>query len=178
MSVNPPPQRQRQPTPGSGLQTQTQVQTVAGTQAGTATPAPTILRLRGAHAPSTQRVQWAESVIDNEGLGRKSSKVCCIYHAPREVGESSDESSSDSSSSDSDSDSGGDNAYDARERALAQRRAKDQQHRHGPNCAHGREEKGAGQGSGHATAKAKERWWEWRPVDFRLRPGFKLRSEL
>jgi ABC-type nickel/cobalt efflux system permease component RcnA len=97
-------------------------------------------------------VQWAEGVVDNEGLGRKSSKgtharrtfliilcpklyhiiaslsislerngipiqraevmltvlvhiVCCIYHRPKKVDESSDESSSDSSSSDSDSDS-------------------------------------------------------------------------
>ncbi|KAI0997756.1 hypothetical protein K3495_g10433 [Podosphaera aphanis] len=59
-----------------------------------------VLRLRGA-APSavvtTRRIQWDESVVDNEGLGRKSSKVCCIYHAPRAFGESSDESSSSSS---------------------------------------------------------------------------------
>ncbi|EGX93164.1 Protein phosphatase inhibitor [Cordyceps militaris CM01] len=48
-------------------------------------------------------VQWAEDVVDNEGLGRKSSKVCCIYHKPKAVDESSDESSSDSSS-DSESD--------------------------------------------------------------------------
>ncbi|KAF2273205.1 uncharacterized protein EI97DRAFT_452506 [Westerdykella ornata] len=61
------------------------------------------LRLRA--EPAEQRhIQWAEDVVDNEGMGKKSSKVCCIYHKPREVGESSDESSSDSSS-DSDSDS-------------------------------------------------------------------------
>ena len=35
-------------------------------------------------------------------MGKKSSKVCCIYHKPREQGE--DESGSDSSSSESDSD--------------------------------------------------------------------------
>lgn len=49
-------------------------------------------------------MQWAEDVINNEGLGRKSSKVCCIYHKSKAVDESSDESSS--SDSDSDSDSG------------------------------------------------------------------------
>ncbi|KAH7125671.1 phosphatase inhibitor-domain-containing protein [Dendryphion nanum] len=66
------------------------------------------LRLRA--EPAEQRhIQWAEDVVDNEGMGKKSSKVCCIYHKPRAVGESSDESSSDSSS-DSESDSEPDNS--------------------------------------------------------------------
>ncbi|PTB67488.1 hypothetical protein BBK36DRAFT_1167884 [Trichoderma citrinoviride] len=65
-----------------------------------------ILRLRGGHTANGRSVQWADDVVDNEGLGRKKSKVCCIYHRPKAVDESSDESSSDSSSSsDSDSDS-------------------------------------------------------------------------
>ncbi|KAK1997631.1 hypothetical protein LX36DRAFT_657360 [Colletotrichum falcatum] len=82
-------------------QTQTETQSRTGPQA--------ILRLRGAHAPSRPSVRWAEDVVDNEGLGRKSSKVCCIYHRPKAVDESSDESSSDSSSdsSDSEADDGG-----------------------------------------------------------------------
>ncbi|KAL7923006.1 phosphatase inhibitor domain-containing protein [Trichoderma austrokoningii] len=63
-----------------------------------------VLRLRGENTSNGRSVQWAEDVVDNEGLGRKSSKVCCIYHRPKKVDESSDESSSDSSSSDSDSD--------------------------------------------------------------------------
>ncbi|KAJ5935859.1 Type 1 phosphatases regulator ypi1 [Penicillium verhagenii] len=69
------------------------------------------LRLRGEDAPSvtpepssSRRIRWSEDVVDNEGMGRKSSKVCCIYHKARPVGESSSESES-SSSSDSDSDS-------------------------------------------------------------------------
>ncbi|THV06399.1 hypothetical protein K435DRAFT_849190 [Dendrothele bispora CBS 962.96] len=49
------------------------------------------------------RVSWREDVVDNEGCGRKSSKICCIYHKPRPFDESSDEDSS-SSGSDSDSD--------------------------------------------------------------------------
>ncbi|KAM0516712.1 hypothetical protein ACHAPE_005346 [Trichoderma viride] len=71
----------------------------------TAQSAPRVLRLRGGNNSNGRSVQWAEGVVDNEGLGRKSSKVCCIYHRPKKVDESSDESSSDSSSSDSDSDS-------------------------------------------------------------------------
>lgn len=113
-----PSQAMRSAGPGTTSQTQTQAQTQSP-----------ILRLRGAQRNRGPRVQWAESVVDNEGMGKKSSKgrkdnptrqsllatlltsetVCCIYHAPKAVDESSDESSSDSSSSssdDSDSDSG------------------------------------------------------------------------
>ncbi|KAJ5160639.1 uncharacterized protein N7482_007643 [Penicillium canariense] len=70
------------------------------------------LRLRGEDTQSTtaepspaRRIRWSEDVVDNEGMGKKSSKVCCIYHKARPVGESSSESESSSSSSDSDSDS-------------------------------------------------------------------------
>lgn len=34
-----------------------------------------------------------ETVIDNEGMGRKSSKRCCIFHKPRAFGESSTDTS-------------------------------------------------------------------------------------
>ena len=36
-----------------------------------------------------------ESVVDNEGLGKKSSKRCCIFHKQRPFGESSTDSSDD-----------------------------------------------------------------------------------
>ncbi|KAL4913469.1 phosphatase inhibitor-domain-containing protein [Aspergillus aurantiobrunneus] len=63
------------------------------------------------HETPTRHIRWSEDVIDNEGMGKKSSKVCCIYHKTRLVGESSSESeSSDSDSSDSDSDEGMGNA--------------------------------------------------------------------
>ncbi|KAK3304506.1 phosphatase inhibitor-domain-containing protein [Chaetomium strumarium] len=88
----PAPTRTETATPSTAQQTQTQPQA--------------ILRLRGARAPSSRKVKWREDVIDNEGLNKKKSKVCCIYHRPRDVDESSDESSS-SDSSDSDSDSDG-----------------------------------------------------------------------
>eukprot|EP00533_Pseudo-nitzschia_delicatissima_P015302 CAMPEP_0197274380 /NCGR_PEP_ID=MMETSP1432-20130617/12596_1 /TAXON_ID=44447 /ORGANISM="Pseudo-nitzschia delicatissima, Strain UNC1205" /LENGTH=138 /DNA_ID=CAMNT_0042740165 /DNA_START=136 /DNA_END=552 /DNA_ORIENTATION=+ len=38
-------------------------------------------------------VRWDESVVDNEGMGRKSSKRCCIFHKPRAFGESSTDTS-------------------------------------------------------------------------------------
>ncbi|KAK2753945.1 Type 1 phosphatases regulator ypi1 [Arachnomyces sp. PD_36] len=74
------------------------------------------LRLRGEHLPtqqdsteqgpsSSRRIRWAEDVVDNEGLGRKSSKVCCIFHKSRPAGESSSESDSEPSSSSDESDS-------------------------------------------------------------------------
>ncbi|PGH03832.1 hypothetical protein GX51_03820 [Blastomyces parvus] len=59
----------------------------------------------GTGSAGRRGIRWAEDVVDNEGLGRKSSKVCCIFHKARPVGESSSESSSDSSSDPSDSDS-------------------------------------------------------------------------
>ncbi|TQV97648.1 hypothetical protein V2A60_006612 [Cordyceps javanica] len=80
-----------------------QTTTVATTSQNITDSAPRILRLRGRHNSNGRSVQWADDVVDNEGLGRKSSKVCCIYHKPKAVDESSDESSSDSSS-DSESD--------------------------------------------------------------------------
>jgi len=68
------------------------------------------LRLRAEPSPR-RRIRWADDVIDNEGMGKKSSKVCCIYHKPRVVGESSSDDDSDSSSSsDSNSDSEPDNS--------------------------------------------------------------------
>lgn len=46
------------------------------------------LTLRGRN-----NVTWDESVVDNEGMGRKSSKRCCIFHKQRPFGESSTDSS-------------------------------------------------------------------------------------
>lgn len=35
---------------------------------------PAVLRLRGAYDGNDRSVQWAEDVVDNEGLNRKKSK--------------------------------------------------------------------------------------------------------
>ncbi|KAM5455540.1 Type 1 phosphatases regulator ypi1 [Microsporum audouinii] len=68
------------------------------------------LRLRGeeeeqsSQPPAQERhIKWAEDVVDNEGQGKKRSKVCCIYHKPRPAGESSSESESSDSDFDDDS---------------------------------------------------------------------------
>lgn len=101
------------------------------------------LRLRA--EPSEQRhIQWAEDVVDNEGMGKKSSKVCCIYHKPRDVGESSDESSSDSSS-DSESDSEPDNST---ARPVGGRRGENPRGRRPHNHDHGDHDHDHGNGEG------------------------------
>ncbi|CAG8471332.1 12676_t:CDS:2 [Racocetra persica] len=60
------------------------------------------LRLRGGGLPSGRKVKWDENVVDNEGMGKKKSKICCIYHRPRSFDESSDEDSSSCDESDHD----------------------------------------------------------------------------
>lgn len=84
-------------TPTSTLGSQTVLQTE---HSGPSAPSAT-LRLRAEPEPQ-RRIHWAEDVVDNEGMGKKSSKVCCIYHKPHEPGDSDSESDS-SSSDDSDS---------------------------------------------------------------------------
>uniref|UniRef100_A0A0W0G5S0 Type 1 phosphatases regulator n=1 Tax=Moniliophthora roreri TaxID=221103 RepID=A0A0W0G5S0_MONRR len=74
------------------------------------------LKLRGATKKSRQRVVWSDDVVDNEGCGRKSSNICCIYHKPRRFDESSSEEDSDS---DSDSSCGGHNHQHSRRHSNA-----------------------------------------------------------
>lgn len=84
-------------------------QTILQTNTGEEPPSATLrLRAEPVQDQSSQsssedgrRIRWSDDVIDNEGMGKKSSKVCCIYHAPREPGDTD----SDSSSSEDDSDS-------------------------------------------------------------------------
>ncbi|KAF7313149.1 hypothetical protein MKEN_01001100 [Mycena kentingensis (nom. inval.)] len=100
-----------------------------------------ILRLRGGPTtaparPPRRRVVWTDDTVDNEGCGRKSSKICCIYHKPRKFDESSSEE--DDSSSDDDSDSDADDARAAARRRLAQRQMeRERAHMHGDgDCVH------------------------------------------
>lgn len=73
-------------------------------------PAPAgTLHLRGG-LRNRPHVAWGEDVVDNEGLGRKKSKICCIYHRPRRFDESSGEDSSET-----ESESGDGNARPSRE---------------------------------------------------------------
>lgn len=39
-----------------------------------------------------KKVEWSSDTVDNEHLGRRSSKCCCIYEKPKQFGESSSES--------------------------------------------------------------------------------------
>ncbi|KAI3477285.1 hypothetical protein L1887_61060 [Cichorium endivia] len=93
---------------------------------------------------STRRVVWTEETVDNEGLGRKKSKICCIYHKPKAFDESSDESSSASDSSESDSDSdaassdsdNGPALSKAAKEKLKQRTKHRHHHQHAEGCTH------------------------------------------
>jgi protein phosphatase 1 regulatory subunit 11 len=99
-TMSPPQQVQLR---GSGTATPTSThgsQTILQTNAGPSAPSGT-LRLR-AEPQERRGIRWAEDVVDNEGMGKKSSKVCCIYHKPHEPGDSDSDSSSSSSDSDSD----------------------------------------------------------------------------
>ncbi|XP_059412665.1 E3 ubiquitin-protein ligase PPP1R11 [Carassius carassius] len=42
-----------------------------------------------------KKVEWSSDTVDNEHLGRRSSKCCCVYEKPRQFGESSSESEGD-----------------------------------------------------------------------------------
>ena len=72
-------QRQQNTTPASGTATMTATSTPA--QPADQIPLPFrssgTLRLRAEAEPSTtreRRIQWAEDVVDNENMGKKSSK--------------------------------------------------------------------------------------------------------
>ncbi|KAI9310369.1 phosphatase inhibitor-domain-containing protein [Dichotomocladium elegans] len=90
-----------------------------------------VLRLHGDMTARRPRViQWDDSVVDNEHLNKKKSKICCIYHKPRAVGESSDEESSDASSSSSSSSDGDSDIGSANDRAA-----------HNHRCGHHRRDR-------------------------------------
>ncbi|KAK6453956.1 type 1 phosphatases regulator YPI1 [Scheffersomyces xylosifermentans] len=52
------------------------------------------------------KVQWTEDVIDNEDMGKKKTKICCIFHPQRNFDEGTDSDHSHSSSSDESDQSG------------------------------------------------------------------------
>ena len=85
------------------------VQPAAATTTMTLTEVPTDYRTAGGSAEilrltlrARPTVRWDENVEDNEGMGRKSSKRCCIFHKQREFGESSTDSSADENHASSD----------------------------------------------------------------------------
>jgi protein phosphatase 1 regulatory subunit 11 len=49
-----------------------------------------VLRLQSEE--EKKRLQWTSDTVDNEGMGKKTSKKCCIYHKKRAWNESDSES--------------------------------------------------------------------------------------
>lgn len=149
-----------------------------------------VLRLRGAHSPSAsatddstnqeqsaedaqtgnrRRIQWAEDVVDNEGLGRKKSKVCCIFHKTREVGESSSEDDSSDDSSGESGVSSGDDDGSAKpsggRRKMGRGRKKHRRgHEHGKDCGHGDEQGAGGQRKPSPNAYEKMPKYDVKPL--------------
>ncbi|KAI8984133.1 phosphatase inhibitor-domain-containing protein [Mycotypha africana] len=89
-----------------------------------------VLHLRGDMNARRRLIHWDESVVDNEHMNKKKSKICCIYHKPRAVGESSDESSSSSSNDGSDSDDSDDSVNNESEKIAHQRHSRTCKHSH------------------------------------------------
>ncbi|XP_003388545.1 PREDICTED: protein phosphatase 1 regulatory subunit 11-like [Amphimedon queenslandica] len=68
--------------------------TTTTTQEKSQPTAQMVLHLRG--KPKTdKKVQWGEEVVDNEFMGKKKSKCCCIYTKPHKNGDDSDTSDDD-----------------------------------------------------------------------------------
>lgn len=155
------------PTTGSATQTLTNAPPSSDRSAETGL----VLRLRGAHTATNRgiesgggsgRIRWAEDVVDNEGLGRKSSKVCCIYHKPRGVGESSSEEDSSSSDEGEGSSSGGEGGDDGggarmvgggKGRKARGRKGRGKQGEEDEGCGHGHEHEHEHGSGGGATGK-------------------------
>merc|ERR1719401_1930951 len=104
-----PEERRMTGGPTVGTRTTTATMLLTQQSTGAVNNAP-ILRL--SLRPRTN-VSWDQSVVDNEGLGRKSSKRCCIFHKQKAFGESSTESSEDEEDGSSSSSSGGDRGMKA-----------------------------------------------------------------
>ena len=115
-------------------------QTILQTHAGPSFPSAT-LRLR-AEPEESQHVRWAEDVVDNEGMGKKSSKVCCIYHKANEPGDSGSESDSSSSGEGSDSE-----PDLSRAQKAGGKKGRGRGHDHGDDRGHGGD---GGKGKGKA----------------------------
>lgn len=87
---------------GANVASAVQSTTITMTESATVAE-PEILSLTLRPRPN---VRWDEDVVNNEGMGRKSSKRCCIFHKQRKFGESSTDSDYDSDKSGS-SETGG-----------------------------------------------------------------------
>ncbi|KAI8378015.1 phosphatase inhibitor-domain-containing protein [Radiomyces spectabilis] len=148
-------------TPTHGSRTMTIDPTSATESEGQQTPSDEevgILRLTGDMSARRPRaIRWDEDVVDNEHMNKKKSKICCIYHKPHVVGESSDsESSSDSDSSSSSSGNESDNNTD--------------KHSHQHKCGHRH-------GARQRRARNKRNPREVSPNAYEIQPVYKTRPQ-
>ena len=76
----------------------------SGTASGhsSASTSPTVLRLKLKKSKeekksddNQKKVKFSSETVDNEGMGRKKSKCCCVYHKPHNFDQSSDSDDSD-----------------------------------------------------------------------------------
>ncbi|KAI8081062.1 phosphatase inhibitor-domain-containing protein [Thamnidium elegans] len=113
MSQSPHPEtftRMREETPTTAHGSRTliveDIETQSGEESSNDEDVVGVLRLRGdMNSRRPRAIHWDESVIDNEHMNKKKTKICCIYHKPHAIGESSESESSSSSDSDNSSSS-------------------------------------------------------------------------
>lgn len=127
-------------------------QTVSGSQTISVSQAPPVLTLRASHTHDEKsavddkskekdrpNLRWEQGTIDNENMGKKKTKICCIFH-PQDEGEdefaepevhmhtgnsdSDTDSDSDSSGESEDDNKGNYNFEERRKRRLERRHKK------------------------------------------------------
>ena len=112
----------------------TQIQTISSSNGNEPTPT---LRLTGSNTENNDNnssqprrgIRWTDDTVDNEHLGRKSSKKCCIFHKPKADPRDSTSESSDSSDEDV-------NAYERLPKHQKRAMKKKKAHKHGAGCSH------------------------------------------
>lgn len=68
-----------------GTRSVTQVQEEASSTPPAEEPVASVrVKLKKPKSKLDKKVSWTEETVDNESLGRKKSKCCCIYRKPRE----------------------------------------------------------------------------------------------
>jgi hypothetical protein len=80
------------------------------------------LNLQNILSPHHLFVVRDEAVVDNEGLGRKSSKRCCIFHKQRPFGESSTDSSDYEEGGEGDDDGDQDGGGEGKKKPIARKK--------------------------------------------------------
>ncbi|KXS09324.1 hypothetical protein M427DRAFT_64293 [Gonapodya prolifera JEL478] len=126
--------------------------TQTATDAQAETPAVPVGTLHLTARESGRNVRWDQKVKDNEGMGRKKSKICCIYHPAW-----TPDQGSDTESSSGEDDPSKPNAYE-RQPKYKSTKKKHHGHGHGHDHDHGDGHHGHDHGDGGASGdKGKEK---------------------